>query len=48
MQANIEGRDMGGLVKELRERIDSEINMPAGYTVVFGGQFENQQQTGHA
>ncbi len=44
IQANVEGRDMGGLVKELRERIDSEIDLPSGYTVVFGGQFENQQR----
>ncbi len=44
IQSNVEGRDMGGLVKELRERIDSEINLPPGYTVVFGGQFENQQR----
>ncbi len=44
IQANVEGRDMGGLVAELRERIGTEINMPAGYTVVFGGQFENQQR----
>ncbi len=44
IQANVEGRDMGGLVAELRERIDTEINMPTGYTVVFGGQFENQQR----
>jgi cobalt-zinc-cadmium resistance protein CzcA len=35
---------MGGLVAELRERIDKEIDMPTGYTVVFGGQFENQQR----
>jgi len=44
IQSNVEGRDMGGLVAELRERIDSEIDLPAGYTVVFGGQFENQQR----
>ena len=44
IQANVEGRDMGGLVAELRKRIDSEIELPAGYTVVFGGQFENQQR----
>ena len=44
IQSNVEGRDMGGLVAELRERIDKEIDMPAGYTVVFGGQFENQQR----
>ena len=44
IQSNVEGRDMGGLVAELRQRIDKEIDMPAGYTVVFGGQFENQQR----
>jgi cobalt-zinc-cadmium resistance protein CzcA len=44
IQANVDGRDMGGLVRELRERIDSEIDLPPGYSVVFGGQFENQQR----
>ena len=44
IQANVDGRDMGGLVSELRERISSEINLPPGYSVVFGGQFENQQR----
>ncbi len=44
IQSNVEGRDMGGLVKELRERIASEIDLPPGYSVVFGGQFENQER----
>jgi len=44
IQSNVEGRDMGGLVAELQQRINDEIDMPAGYTVVFGGQFENQQR----
>ena len=44
IQANVAGRDMGGLVAELRERITAEINLPPGYSVVFGGQFENQQR----
>jgi len=44
IQTNVEGRDMGGLVAELQSRIDTEIDMPPGYTVVFGGQFENQQR----
>jgi len=44
IQTNVEGRDMGGLVAELQQRINDEIEMPAGYTVVFGGQFENQQR----
>ena len=44
IQANVDGRDMGGLVRELRERISNEINLPPGYSIVFGGQFENQQR----
>ena len=42
IQANVEERDMGGLVKELEQRISSEIDLPAGYSVIFGGQYENQ------
>ncbi len=44
IQANVDGRDMGGLVSELRERISSEIDLPSGYSIVFGGQFDNQQR----
>ena len=44
IQSNVEGRDMGSLVAELDKRIQNEIKLPPGYTVVFGGQFENQQR----
>jgi len=44
IQTNVEGRDMGGLVAELQQRLNDEIDLPPGYTVVFGGQFENQQR----
>ncbi|MGD2112390.1 MAG: CusA/CzcA family heavy metal efflux RND transporter [Gammaproteobacteria bacterium] len=44
IQANVTGRDMGGLVHELRDRINAEIDLPAGYSVVFGGDFHNQQR----
>lgn len=44
IQANVEGRDMGGLVAELDRRIAADIDLPPGYSVVFGGQFENQQR----
>ena len=42
IQANVEGRDMGSIVSELEERIATEIDLPSGYSVVFGGQYENQ------
>ena len=44
IQSNVEGRDMGGLVSELDSRIKSDIELPPGYSVVFGGQYENQQR----
>ncbi len=44
IQSNVEGRDMGGLVAELRQRIADDVQLPPGYSVVFGGQFENQQR----
>ena len=44
IQANVEGRDMGGLVAELEKRIPEAVELPPGYSVVFGGQFENQRR----
>jgi cobalt-zinc-cadmium resistance protein CzcA len=44
---NIEGRDIGGFVEEARSIIDSEVSLPAGYYVTFGGQFESQQRALH-
>ncbi|MDQ7004919.1 MAG: CusA/CzcA family heavy metal efflux RND transporter [Ghiorsea sp.] len=44
IQSNVEGRDMGSIVAELDARIQAEIDLPTGYSVVFGGQFENQQR----
>ncbi len=44
VQMNVRGRDMGSVVEELRNRIDSQVEMPPGYFVDFGGQFENQQR----
>ncbi|MFW6049801.1 MAG: efflux RND transporter permease subunit [Myxococcota bacterium] len=41
VQANVRGRDLGGFVTEARERVAREVDMPAGYFVEWGGQFEN-------
>ena len=35
---------MGGIVTELEQRIAEEVDLPPGYSVVFGGQYENQQR----
>lgn len=44
IQANVEGRDMGGVVEDLKRRIANEVTLPPGYAVTFGGQFESQQR----
>lgn len=44
IQSNVSGRDMGGFVEEINQRIKSEVKLPPGYSVVYGGQFENQQR----
>jgi len=46
VQANIRGRDMGSFVKEAQERIAREVTpqLPSGYFIEWGGQFENMQR----
>ncbi|MCL7987563.1 CusA/CzcA family heavy metal efflux RND transporter [Sphingobacterium sp. lm-10] len=41
---NVRGRDVQSLVKELQQKVDSELQMDAGYTLKYGGAFENLQQ----
>jgi cobalt-zinc-cadmium resistance protein CzcA len=44
VQANVRGRDLGGFVDEVRQRIGRDVELPAGYFVRFGGQFENLER----
>lgn len=44
VQANVRGRDMGGFVEEARQAVDRRVDLPPGYRVTWGGQFENQQR----
>ncbi|RPA30783.1 efflux RND transporter permease subunit [Shewanella frigidimarina] len=43
VQANVSGRDMGSVVNDIYA-IVPQAELPAGYTVVVGGQYENQQR----
>ncbi len=38
--ANVRGRDLGGFVAELQQRLGSEVEVPAGYWIDYGGTFE--------
>jgi len=42
VQANVQGRDLGGFVKEARERIAREVTVSEGMTIEWSGQYENQ------
>ncbi|MEZ5974882.1 MAG: CusA/CzcA family heavy metal efflux RND transporter [Planctomycetota bacterium] len=44
LQAGVEGRDIVGLVEELRTSLEREVPLPPGYHLEFGGQFENQRR----
>lgn len=44
VQCNVRGRDIGSYVAEVQARIDENIDLPVGYTVEYGGQFENLQR----
>ena len=44
IQANVDSRDVVSFVDEVRTTIARDIDLPAGYYVTFGGQFENQQR----
>ncbi len=45
VETNIRGRDLGGFVQEVRQRLEPAVRaLPAGYFVEYGGQFENQQR----
>jgi len=44
VQANVRGRDLGGFVDEVRQRLAREVELPAGYFVRYGGQFENLER----
>ncbi|VTY37659.1 Cobalt-zinc-cadmium resistance protein CzcA [Xylophilus ampelinus] len=42
--ANVEGRDLGGFIQEVQERVTREVKVPEGYYFVYGGQFENMER----
>lgn len=43
ISANVDGSgNLSGIVDQIRQRIDREIQLPEGYHVTYGGQFENE------
>jgi cobalt-zinc-cadmium resistance protein CzcA len=44
IKANITDRDQGSFVKEAMQKVKADVKLPPGYTMTWGGQFENQQR----
>ncbi|MCF7987225.1 MAG: CusA/CzcA family heavy metal efflux RND transporter [Methylovulum sp.] len=44
VRSNVQDRDLVGFVDEARKAVAEKVSLPTGYTVQFGGQFENQQR----
>jgi len=44
VRSNVKGRDLVGFVDEAKQAVQEKIDLPTGYWVQWGGQFENQQR----
>ena len=42
--ANVEGRDLGGFVAEVQQKVAEQVKLPDGYYLSWGGQFENMER----
>lgn len=40
---NVQGNDLGDVIREVKQLVKDRIELPSGYFVQYGGQFENQQ-----
>ncbi|MFQ5961752.1 MAG: efflux RND transporter permease subunit [Candidatus Methylomirabilales bacterium] len=44
IQANVAGRDLGGIIEEAQTKIKNQVSLPPGYFIEYGGQFKSQQE----
>ncbi len=44
IRCNTQDRDLASAVAEIQQRVSSQVTLPEGYFVEYGGQFENQQR----
>src|SRR5450830_1524925 len=44
IKSNLRGRDLGSFIDEAQKKVGELVNLPPGYTLAWGGQFENQQR----
>jgi heavy metal efflux system protein len=41
---NVQDRDLGGFVEELKQKVARQVQFPPGYSLVWGGQFQNMER----
>ena len=44
VQSNVAGRDLVGFVEDAKAAVAAQVKLPPGYSITWGGQFENQQR----
>ena len=45
IQSNTSGRDLGSVVSDIQDRVKAQVQLPEGYFLEYGGQFEAQQRS---
>ncbi|AFZ61108.1 CusA/CzcA family heavy metal efflux RND transporter [Nostoc sp. LEGE 06077] len=43
VSSNVAGRDLGSVIKDIRDRVKQQVQLPSGYFIEYGGQFEAQE-----
>lgn len=43
ISGNVSGRDLGSIIDEIKSKINAAVQLPEGYYIQYGGQFESQQ-----
>ena len=44
IQCNVRGRDLAGFVADAQQTVQQQVKLPPGYSLAWGGQFQNLQQ----
>ena len=44
VSANVDGRDLGSVIGDIRTQVQNTVQLPAGYFIQYGGQFQAQEQ----
>ncbi len=44
VSANVSGRDIKSIVKDIQDKVNAEIELPEGFRIEYGGQFESEQK----